>query len=123
MNYGKFIAEIYTKIMEPFKVIGIAFRINSSWEILSMIWAIIGFCNNIITMIILFVYGLLLLIYFIAFAFQIVLFVVAMFGGAFKTPLPSTDWWGYTPPVLAIRERFCATPYVVQSLPPLNLAL
>ncbi len=70
---------------------------GAGFEVLSMLFALFMFTFNITPMVMMILMGVMYIIYLLFFAFEIALFIIAFFGGAFATPLPSTDWWVYTP--------------------------
>lgn len=94
MRFGNAISKIYTFYYNltnslP-KLLGWKPQIV---EIISGVIALVLFASNAIPLLLMLIMGLLYIVYVIMFAFQVLMFIISFFGGAFATPLPSTDWF------------------------------
>lgn len=96
-RFGRMIGYYYQTYVRGFQ--GMIAGQNPIWEIITLLFALVLFTNQVVPMLCMILMGVFYIIYLICFAFEIVLFVIAFFGGAFATPLPSTDWWEYTPTI------------------------
>lgn len=88
---GGFIGK--TMNMLPTRMIG---SISSTGGIIALVVNIIMWTNSVLPFIFGAFYVIMLALYYLFLAFQIIAYIVYWFGGGFMTPLPSTDWFEYT---------------------------
>lgn len=100
-RFGGWVGDQYTNLLDSFRLIPI--QKNSAWEVISAIVTLIIIANSIIPMLVIIFYFVLYLLYLICFAFMILSFIVAFFGGGFRTALPNT--YQFDPPSVVYSLR------------------
>lgn len=94
IDTGKWISTKFSNngILNRIKV---ANGIDYKYTVLACIMMIVVSIVCVVPVLILVLYGALWILYMLMFICYCVLFIFAFMGGAFRSPLPSTDWYQY----------------------------